>query len=99
MNIQISRRNFLASGAAVGLTVGFHVPFAGKASAQGALSTPEVNAWVVIKPDDTVEMRTVTKGTRIGPDVEVEQGLQPGETVVSDGQLRLAPGMRVQVRK
>ena len=34
MNVQISRRNFLASGAAVGLTVGFHVPFATEAAAQ-----------------------------------------------------------------
>ena len=64
------------------------------------VQTGQAGSYVfVVKPDDTVEMRTVTKGTRIGPDVEVEQGLQPGETVVSDGQLRLAPGMRVQVRK
>jgi multidrug efflux system membrane fusion protein len=55
-------------------------------------------AWV-LKADSTVEMRTVTKGTKIGPDLEIEQGLQPGETVVSDGQLRLAPGMRVQVKQ
>ena len=64
------------------------------------VQTGQAGSYVfVVKPDDTVEMRTVTKGTRIGPDVEVEQGLQPGEIVVSDGQLRLAPGMRVQVRK
>jgi len=64
------------------------------------VQTGQAGSYVfVVKPDDTVEMRTVTKGTRIGSEVEVEQGLQPGETVVSDGQLRLAPGMRVQVRK
>jgi isoquinoline 1-oxidoreductase beta subunit len=56
MNIQISRRNFLASSAAVGLTVGFHVPFATEAAAQ-ATATPEINAWVVVKPDDTVVIR------------------------------------------
>lgn len=53
----------------------------------------------IVKPDETVEMRNVVKGTKIGTDVEVEQGLQPGETVVSDGQLRLASGMRVQVKR
>ncbi|MBI3531285.1 MAG: xanthine dehydrogenase family protein molybdopterin-binding subunit [Burkholderiales bacterium] len=51
---QLSRRSFLAStgAAAGGLMVSFHIPFA---NAQD--STPEVNAWVVIQPDDTVVIR------------------------------------------
>ncbi len=54
--IDVSRRNFLVGASATaGLTLGFHVPFAGDAAAQAA--TPEVNAWVVIKPDDTVVIR------------------------------------------
>ncbi len=55
----VSRRNFLGSSAASagGLMVGFHVPFAGEAAAQGAPLPPEVNAWVVVKPDDTVCVR------------------------------------------
>jgi multidrug efflux system membrane fusion protein len=57
------------------------------------------NFVFVVKPDETVEMRTVLKGPKIGSEVEIESGLQPGETVVSNGQLRLAPGMRVQVKK
>jgi multidrug efflux system membrane fusion protein len=28
----------------------------------------------------------------------IEKGLTPGETVVTDGQLRLAPGARVQIK-
>ena len=52
----LSRRGFLgASAAATGLVVGFHVPFA--AHAQGAAAPDEVNAWVVIRPDDTVVIR------------------------------------------
>ena len=53
-----SRRRFLATALAVGggLSVGFHVPFAGDANAQTA-SSPEVNAWVVINPDDSVVIR------------------------------------------
>lgn len=56
--VSLPRRRFLAgSAAAVGsLVVGFHIPFAREAAAQGA-ATPEVNAWVVVRPDDTVVIR------------------------------------------
>ena len=57
----LSRRSFLATSAAAagGLTIGFHVPLTGmKALAQKAPeAAPEINAWVVIKPDDTVVIR------------------------------------------
>lgn len=53
---RLSRRRFLASGASAGLVVAFHIPFAGKAAAQGA-DTQEINAWVVVRPDDTVVIR------------------------------------------
>lgn len=53
---RLSRRRFLASGASAGLVVGFHIPFAGTAAAQGA-DAPEINAWVVVRPDDTVIIR------------------------------------------
>jgi isoquinoline 1-oxidoreductase beta subunit len=51
----IDRRGFIKVTASAGLVLGLHVPFAGTASAQDA--TPEVNVWVVIKPDDTVVIR------------------------------------------
>lgn len=52
----------------------------------------------VVKDDQTVEMRTVRTGlTREGETV-VERGLGPGETVVTDGQLRLAPGAKVSLK-
>ena len=53
----VSRRSFLVTAATAigGLSLGFHIPLAGAVAAQG---TPaEVNAWVVIKPDDTVVIR------------------------------------------
>ncbi|MFD2143529.1 xanthine dehydrogenase family protein molybdopterin-binding subunit [Ancylobacter oerskovii] len=57
----VSRRNFLAGSAAAlgGLSLGFHIPFMGEALAQDAAASlpPEVNAWVVVKPDDTVVIR------------------------------------------
>src|SRR3954452_12019384 len=56
--LQVSRRKFLAgsTAATAGLSLGFHVPFAGNAAAQGAMA-PEINAWVVIRPDDTIVVR------------------------------------------
>ena len=55
--IDLSRRNFLvgATAATGGLTLGFTIPFADEAAAQSL--PPEVNAWVVVKPDDTVVIR------------------------------------------
>jgi multidrug efflux system membrane fusion protein len=42
--------------------------------------------------------RPVVVGRSVGDDVIVTEGLAPGETVVTDGQLRLVPGARVQIR-
>lgn len=58
--IPVSRRRFLGSSAAAAgsLVVGIHIPdspLVGRAAAQGV--APEVNAWVVVKPDDTVVIR------------------------------------------
>ncbi len=52
----------------------------------------------VVKQDRTVESRPVTVGARVDQDMVVESGLAPGETVVTEGQLRLAPGSRVVIR-
>jgi len=51
---RIDRRSFLVGSAVAGLSLGFHVPFAPSA---GARDAPEINAWVVIEPDDTVIIR------------------------------------------
>jgi len=50
--IDISRRAFLGSGAAAGALV---LGFPTRAAAQGA--TPEINAWVVVQPDERVVIR------------------------------------------
>ncbi|WP_407518954.1 xanthine dehydrogenase family protein molybdopterin-binding subunit [Methylobacterium oryzisoli] len=51
----LSRRGFLAGSAvaAGAFSLGFHVPL----DAEAAPGTPEVNAWVVVRPDDTVVIR------------------------------------------
>jgi multidrug efflux system membrane fusion protein len=50
----------------------------------------------IVKPDQTVEPRNVTVGLTVGRNVVVESGIAPGDTVVTDGQLRLFPGARIQ---
>ncbi len=55
---KISRRAFIVTSAAVGggLMLGLNVPF-GPGVVRAADGSPEVNAWVVIRPDDTVVVR------------------------------------------
>ena len=52
----------------------------------------------VVKADATVDSRPVVPGTRLGAETIIEQGLRPGERVVTDGQIRLVPGAKVDVR-
>jgi isoquinoline 1-oxidoreductase subunit beta len=53
----VSRRSFLGTSAvaAGGLTFAFSIPYSGDANAQAMPS--EVNAWVVVKPDDSIVIR------------------------------------------
>jgi membrane fusion protein, multidrug efflux system len=50
----------------------------------------------VVKQDATVEQRPITVSQRMGDDVVIGKGLDPGETIVIEGQLRLEQGTRVQ---
>jgi multidrug efflux system membrane fusion protein len=52
----------------------------------------------IVKPDQTVELRTVTVARAEGDQTVIAQGVSPGEIVVTDGQLRLVPGSRVSVK-
>jgi isoquinoline 1-oxidoreductase beta subunit len=55
----LNRRSFVIGTAAVGagLALGLDIPFGGPAVVRAADGSPEVNAWVVIRPDDTVVVR------------------------------------------
>lgn len=50
----------------------------------------------VVKPDQTVEARPVTVGMAQGNRLVIDKGIEVGETVVTDGQLRLFPGARIR---
>jgi membrane fusion protein, multidrug efflux system len=52
----------------------------------------------VVKPDQTVSMQPVTVGMPLDGQVVVSQGVQPDDRVVTDGQLRLTPGAKVNIR-
>lgn len=65
-----------------------------------AVQTGQSGQYVwVVKSDLTVESRPVTVSRTQGPLAIVAKGLQPGERVVTDGQLRLAPGARVEIKQ
>jgi len=53
----------------------------------------------VVKPDFTVESRAVIVDHSLDNLTVVSRGLQPGETVVTDGHLRLVSGGKVEVKK
>jgi multidrug efflux system membrane fusion protein len=64
-----------------------------------AVQTGQKGQYVfVVKSDQTVESRPIVTGETNGGETVVEKGVQPGERVVTDGQLRLVPGARVEIK-
>lgn len=64
-----------------------------------AVQTGQNGQYVfVVKQDQTVAMQPVVAGTTYGADTVITKGLQPGETVVTDGQLMLLPGAKIKVK-
>jgi multidrug efflux system membrane fusion protein len=64
-----------------------------------AVQTGQQGTYVfVVKPDQTVDLRAVTVERTNGDQSVIKSGLKPGETVVTDGQLRLNAGSRVSVK-
>ncbi len=61
-----------------------------------AVQTGQQGNYVfVVRPDMTVAAQSVKVGQATGTETEVLQGLSPGDTVVTDGQVSLAPGTKV----
>jgi len=64
-----------------------------------AIMTGQAGAYVyVVKPDMTVEARPVVLGRSLDNHTAVRAGLKVNENVVTDGQMRLRPGARVEVK-
>jgi multidrug efflux system membrane fusion protein len=65
-----------------------------------AVQTSQQGEFVyVVKPDNSVEMRQVTSASSSGEETVIEKGVTAGETVVTDGQLRLTPGATVESKE
>jgi membrane fusion protein, multidrug efflux system len=63
-----------------------------------AVQTGQQGSYVyVVRPDMTVDYRIVELGRNIDQEVVVKNGLSFGEKVVTEGQLRLAPGAQVKI--
>lgn len=52
----------------------------------------------IVKDDQSVEMRAVVVGRSSATETVIASGVKPGETVVTDGHLRLVPGTRISVK-
>jgi multidrug efflux system membrane fusion protein len=65
---------------------------------QQAVQTGQDGQFVFVVGDNmAAEQRPVTVGQRVGDDMVIQSGLEPGERVVTEGQLRLEQGTRVQL--
>jgi multidrug efflux system membrane fusion protein len=64
-----------------------------------AIQTGQSGQYVfIVKPDLTVEMRPVVTGSALQGETVILKGIQAGERVVTDGQMRLTPGAKVTVK-
>lgn len=65
-----------------------------------AIQTGQSGQYVfVIKDDLTVESRPIAGTRSFNGETVVEKGLKPGEKVVTDGHLRLIPGVKVEIKQ
>ena len=73
---------------------------------EGALLVPQLAVQerqglysvMVVKPDATVEQRTVKAGERVGNLWIIDSGVKPGEKVIVEGIQRVQPGMQVNAK-
>ncbi|HWA11178.1 MAG TPA: efflux RND transporter periplasmic adaptor subunit [Opitutaceae bacterium] len=64
-----------------------------------AIQTGQTGSQVyVVKADHSVELRPVKIGRTVDDRAIIQEGVHAGETVVTDGQLRLVPGAKVEAK-
>jgi len=64
-----------------------------------ALQTSQNGTYVYLVDQDlTARQQPVKVGWNVGEDTVIASGLQPGQRVVTDGQLRLTPGAKVDIK-
>lgn len=64
-----------------------------------AVVSTQTNSYVyVVKADDTVEQRMVVPNRTIENNTVIDKGVQPGEVIVTDGQINLVPGAKIEIK-
>ena len=66
--------------------------------AQSIVATQENSYVYVVQANNIVEQRTIVPSRTIENETVVDTGLQPGETIVTDGQVNLVPGARIEAK-
>jgi multidrug efflux system membrane fusion protein len=65
-----------------------------------SVQTGQIGKYLfVVKSDSSADLRPVEVGATVQGQTVIEKGVAPGETVVTDGQLLLAPGSKVEIKK
>jgi len=64
-----------------------------------AVQTGQQGQFIFIVKGDAAELRPVTIGVTYEDMTVIEKGVEPGEVVVTDGQMRLMPGAKVEIKK
>ena len=64
-----------------------------------AVQTGQKGDYVFVVNHGVAQLRSVTVARTTGKMAAISQGLQPGEVVVTDGQLQLVPGSKVRIKR
>ncbi len=59
---------------------------------------PDGSYVYLVKADQTVELRPIVVARVAGDETVIKDGLVPGDTIVTNGHLRLVPGSKISVR-
>jgi len=61
------------------------------------VTTQDGSSIFIAKPDNTVELRKIEVGRKIGSESVVEKGINPGDKVITSGQIKLFPGVPIKI--
>lgn len=61
------------------------------------VTTQDGSSVFIAKPDNTVEVRPIEAGRKVGANTVVEKGVKPGDKVITSGQIKLFPGVPVKI--
>ena len=94
-----NRRNVLWPGLYVNIVITLAEQSNSTVIPSQAITAGQQGSFVyVVQADGTVAPRAVATSRSVEGQAVIDRGLKPGEIVVTDGQVRLVPGARVQIK-